>query len=463
MSETRTSPGELGLRTYLARRLAPLAVLVVIVVSSAAPLAYYGLGVRALAVRADSVAHQIAEVLAREVQQRPALWRYDSLKLLTHLRTYQAQEDIVRIEVVDEDGMAIDLGAAPERAADARLIWRDAPVAAAGRSEGQVWVAASSHRVRRDSLLLALVFGVLGLGLAGIMYGLPVRAMAEAEAAVRDLVRRLQASQDELSRINASLEDEVQLRSSELASAYDELKTKEQRLRELSSRAVSMQEAERRAVARDLHDSAGQALTAIRIHLQLIAREVADHGVDTGIAQLLQRTTTAVDDALEDIRRAVARLGPAILDDVGLREAIVRMCDDLQDQHGIVARPALPVDDVGLPAAIETTCYRVVQEALTNVVRHADATHVDVRIAVHPEHAAATGVVIEVEDDGRGLDHASPGRGLRGMRERVELLGGAFSAQGEPGRGTKVRAVIPWSGRQAKLAELGDQTPGDAS
>jgi signal transduction histidine kinase len=391
--------------------MAPLALLLVFVVTVAAPVAFYVVGLRTLRIQASASARQVAQVIGREAQQRPVLWRYDTIKLLPHLRSYEMQESIRSIDVVDPSGTLIEpqRAGASETLARAAVIWQFAPVVVDGDPVGTVWVAASTTGVRTGALLMLIPFGLLGAVLAGLMYWLPLRALQRAEA-------------------------------SELARAYRELQIKEQSLRELTSRTVGMQEAERRAVARELHDSVGQAMTAIRLNLQVLGDRGRADG-DDSLAELLDRTTALVDNALEEVRRAVHRLGPSILDDVGLGDALARTCEDLGDRTGIEVDSQIELPEEGLPPAVEVTCYRVVQEALTNVARHAEATHVKVRLSAADGHAR-----VEIVDDGRGFEsHAqqSSVRGLQGMRERVELLGGSLEVGSAPGQGTRISAVIP--------------------
>lgn len=400
-----------SLRDHLAGRMAPLALLLVFVVTVAAPVAFYVLGLRTLRIQAGASARQVAQLIGREAQQRPVLWKYDTLKLLPHLRSYEMQESIASIEVVDPSGAPIEPHRveASESLARAAAIWQQEPIVVDGEPVGTVWVAATTTGVRAGALLMLIPFGLLGATLAGLMYWLPLRALQHAEA-------------------------------SELARAYRELQRKEQSLRELTSRTVGMQEAERRAVARELHDSVGQAMTAIRLNLQVMGeRDRAEH--DGVLAELLDKTTELVDNALEEVRRAVHRLGPSILDEVGLADALVRTCEDLGDRTGVEVDSRLELPEDGLPPAVEVTCYRVVQEALTNVARHADAKHVRVRLRVDDDHAR-----VEIVDDGRGFEsqaQRSSVRGLRGMRERVELLGGSLEVGSAPGEGTRISAVIP--------------------
>lgn len=431
------------LRSYLRARLGPLAVLLVVVVSVTAPVALFVLGHQTLELQARESATQVAEVIRREAERRPRLWKYDTPKLLAHLRTYRRHENIVRIDVVDADGRLVDPDQTEARGpAQRALFWQSVPVVLGDEVVGAVWVAVDATEVRREALQMLVPFGALGLLLAGLMYWLPLRAMGSAEQRVRGLLERLHESQAALASLNENLEHTVETRSSELSRALRELQDKEQGLRELSARAVSMQEAERRAIARELHDSAGQSLTAIRIHMQLIGDLVHKPAETQRTADLAARTLTMVDGTLEEIRRAVNTLGPAVLDDVGLAEAIERACDDLAEALQIAVDCRVELGDRVLPPALETTAYRLVQEALTNITRHARPTEVRVRVGI-----AGQSVTVMVQDDGEGFDPADVvigrSRGLVGMRERAELLAGKLELRSAPGKGTTVDATLP--------------------
>jgi len=455
---------KVSLRSYLAARMLPLAVLLAVLVSLSAPLAYYTLTARTLRTRAHATAVQVADAISREIQDRPVLWRYDSLKLLAHIRAYTEEPSIARIEIADPAGARVPLDPEPiGNRAPGRLLWESAPIKLNAQVVGHAWAGAVLDEARDGALLLLIPFAALGVGLAALIYFIPGSAMARAE-------RRIAASQAALARFNQTLEQQVAERSLQLRGAYDQLQAKEERLRELSSRAVLLQEAERRIIARELHDSAGQALTAIRINLQIIAQlaqpGASDMSAETGlspklaakVAGLAGRTLTIADATLEEIRRAVSLLGPAILDDVGLVAAIQRLCDDFGERSDLRIDCELDLPErSGLSPALESVCYRVTQEALTNVARHAEATRVDVRLGLR-----AHTIHLEIRDNGRGLDPAAPprprgatgGRGLVGMRERVELLGGTIQIEGSPGAGTRVVVDLP----QVTLSEDGDDT-----
>ena len=439
----------LRLRGYLGSRLGPLAMLLISVVAISAPVAFYVLGNRAARVQARATAEQFAAVVRREAEQRPLLWKYDSPKMLAHLRTYDdPQEHIEHIAVIDAQGHSIDRDAQDHSAlAERAIVWESAQVTVNNDVVATVWVAASTAEVRTGALQMLAVFGLIGAALAGLMYWLPLRAMGRIEHEIEALLDQLRESRGALSTLAENLEHQVEARSSDLSRALAELKEKEQNLRELSTRAVSMQEAERRAIARELHDSAGQSLTAIRIHLQLmegLSGQARDNeGAAGRLGEIAVRTTGMVDDTLEEIRRAVNTLGPAVLDDVGLAEAVERACLDLSENLEIEVDSHVELPSTGLPPAIETSCYRVVQEAFTNITRHAQPSHVQVRLVIGAGTATVT-----IIDDGKGFDPAAAiragrSRGLVGMRERAELLGGELRIDSAPGEGATVTAVIP--------------------
>lgn len=442
MSAAIGDTGGLRLRDYLDARLRPLALLICLAVALTAPFAYYVLGIGALRVQAAAAAGQVADVIRSDAELRPVLWKYDSLKLLNHLRSYELQQSVARVEVADARGEPIDpraREAAAERA-DEPLIWQRVPVLVNNELVAEAWVAMSLLELRRETLALLALFGALGASLAGLTWWLPLRAMTRAEHEIGGLIRRVEASQSELATLAGNLEKQVEERSSQLSLAYHELRRKEKNLREISTRAVELQESERRVIARDLHDAAGQTLTAIRINLELIAQAMERQRSSDATA-MVQRTTVLVDETVEEIRRAVRTLGPAVLEDVGLVEAVVRLCDDVGEHTGSTVEHSFDLGDVELPPALETTCYRVVQEALTNVTRHARAANIDVRLVCSNDT-----LEIEIDDDGVGFDVqgiTTDRHGLAGMRERVELIGGHFEIEARPGRGTRIHATLP--------------------
>lgn len=435
----------LTLRRYLGARLLPLAALVAATVSLSAPVAFLSLRLGELSRSAEASGQRVADLLRREAALRPALFRYDTIRLVEHLQGQRGQGDVERVEITDPEGRSLGLGTGADLAQlrALPLVWGRAPILLDGERVGDVWVAVSAARVHRSALLLLAPFTALGLVLAALLYGIPLRAAGRAERRIGALVEDLDRSRRALRDRGEDLSREVAARGSELEAALAEVQQKEARLRDVTSRAMALQEDERRAISRELHDSAGQALTAIRIHLQLLAAKVA---ADPATLALVERTTVMTDETIEEIRRAVRQLGPAILDEIGLAAALGRACDDFADRSRVTLDRSLDVGGAELSAAVESACYRIAQEALTNVTRHAGARRVEVRLAVSGAH-----LVLTVRDDGRGVSPVAraDGRGLVGMRERAELLGGTLEVTSAPGAGTTVRAVVPLGERPA--------------
>ena len=176
----------IGLRRYLARRMLPLAVLLAVLVSLSAPLAYFALTARTVRTRAQATAAQVASAIGREIQDRPVLWRYDSIKLLAHIRAYVEEPSIARIEVVDRSGVRVPLDDEPiaDHPTSGALLWESAPIEINEQRVGHVWAGAVLDEARAGALLLLVPFGLLGLGLGALIYFIPVRAMARAERRV---------------------------------------------------------------------------------------------------------------------------------------------------------------------------------------------------------------------------------------------------------------------------------------
>lgn len=440
---TNPTAKEVELRAYLAARMLPLSLLLAILVGCAAPLADYVLTLHSLRAQAQTRAEQLAAVIEREASERPVLWHYDTPKLLMHVHANLSQQ--VEVRIVDRNGRALELGRSSSQLPD-RLLWASAPIKIDGKPAGFLWVGLQADQALREALLLLLPFGLLGLGLALLVYFLPLRAMSRAESQIRGLIARLHQSQRALESFNQTLEQQVEQRSSELQAANNELRQKEEHIRTLSSRASALQEAERRGIARDLHDSAGQALTAIRINLQLIEQMA---GQQAFVEATASKTMAMTDATVEEIRRAVASLSPAILDDFGLAVAVRRLCDDFGERTGLEVAHSVELREERCSPAIETAVYRMAQEALTNIKRHAAAETVEVRL--WPEQGR---LKLEVRDDGKGVSPdevaratsrppEQGGRGLHGMRERCELLGGTLRIDSEPGCGTSVHIELP--------------------
>jgi signal transduction histidine kinase len=204
-------------------------------------------------------------------------------------------------------------------------------------------------------------------------------------------------------------------------------------------RVVSAQEAERRRLARELHDETGQALTSILLGL----RAVEDAEGELELREAIGEVRDLVRSTLRDVRRLAVELRPTALDDFGLVPALERLTDSFAEQTGISVDFQASLTSGRLPTEIETALYRIVQESLTNIVKHARAGSVSV-VLTRKEDA----VSVVVEDDGVGFEPGRPrdgGIGLLGMQERVALLGGRLAIESRPGAGTTFVAEVPLS------------------
>lgn len=222
---------------------------------------------------------------------------------------------------------------------------------------------------------------------------------------------------------------------------FEEVRAGRERLQALTRRLVEVQETERRYIARELHDEAGQALTSLNVGLRLLEREAHQpEAVVAGAADLRRR----LDEVLENLHRLAIDLRPASLDYVGLVAALQQYAEAITAQTGLTVELEA-VNLQRLPLEMETALYRIAQEALTNVVRHAQATRVDVLLMQERDM-----ITLMVEDNGVGFDpenHDASGRlGLLGIRERVEMLGGTLLLESAPGAGVTLRVQVPLVG-----------------
>jgi signal transduction histidine kinase len=204
---------------------------------------------------------------------------------------------------------------------------------------------------------------------------------------------------------------------------------------------VEIQETERRNIARELHDEASQALTSLMVGLRLLEREAdSPESVVAQVAELKSRAS----DILENLHRLAIDLRPASLDHVGLVAALRQYINTFGQQHNQTMQfEVVGLDDKRLPPAVETNLYRIVQEALTNVVRHTKATHIDVLLERRGEQ-----LITIIEDNGNGFDPQTAGQngrlGLLGMRERAEMLGGTLVVESTIGTGTTIYVEVPY-------------------
>lgn len=224
----------------------------------------------------------------------------------------------------------------------------------------------------------------------------------------------------------------------ENASLHTRLAEREEAMERFAEQIVLLQETERRRLAGEIHDGISQRIVSLSFHLSAAADALAHDPRGAGVQ--IARAQELAAAALDETRNAIAGLRPPVLDDLGLAASLESLARSTQLPHVQVDTAA-----TGLPEHVETAVYRIAQEALQNVMKHAGAQRVHLRLAI-----TAEAVVLEVSDDGAGFDpgaageRAGPGGyGLPGMQQRAELLGGALTADSAPGRGTTVRLRVP--------------------
>jgi signal transduction histidine kinase len=257
-----------------------------------------------------------------------------------------------------------------------------------------------------------------------------------AQALIAELEARLVQLAGQLLVTNASLEREM----ADHTRTEDEFRRSTEQLRELSARLQSVREEERTHIARVIHDELGQTLTGLKMDVAWLQRHL-----DQPQPVLLEKTQTMselIDTTVQIVRRISTELRPGILDDLGLVATIEWQLQEFQIRSGIEGKLINAPEETTLDADGATTVFRIFQEVLTNVARHANATKVEVVL----EESAAF-LTLQVQDNGRGITeneiHSSKSIGLLGMQERAHLRAGEVQFHGIPGKGTVVTVRLP--------------------
>ncbi len=244
-----------------------------------------------------------------------------------------------------------------------------------------------------------------------------------------------------LEEVNERLERGVEARTADLAASRLALERSEEQLHTLTGRILTAQEEERRRIAQDLHDDVNQRLALLMLELQSVDRQigVSPANAQDGVRNVLKELESLSDD----VRYMAYRFHPSILDDLGLKAALQRLLDDFSARTGVKALFVHQPLDHQLDKTASTALYRVVQESLSNIARHAKATRVEVEVTVEEE-----GVVVVVRDDGKGFDQLTVercegGLGLLNMRERLLSVQGTCEVESSPGKGTTISLYVP--------------------
>lgn len=227
---------------------------------------------------------------------------------------------------------------------------------------------------------------------------------------------------------------------SERMRALESLARSKEELRELASAASSAREQEQSRIARELHDELAQAMSTLKMDLSLIRS--SSSGEDASLVKRLERMETQIDATIAAMRRIASDLRPLTLDDLGLAPAIESLVHDFERRSGVRCELAIADPDLELPGPHATAVFRIVQESLTNVGKHAKASNVEVVIGEDSE-----GIIVAVRDDGVGFVIDGPRKpqsyGLLGVRERAYLLGGQTRIVSAPGKGTEIEVRLP--------------------
>ncbi|HSR50213.1 MAG TPA: PAS domain S-box protein [Acidobacteriota bacterium] len=222
--------------------------------------------------------------------------------------------------------------------------------------------------------------------------------------------------------------------------AEAELRTSHEELRRLSRHLVSAREEERKQIAREIHDELGQALTALKLDLSWMEEELAED--QEALSAHTRGMTNLVDETIRSVRGILTALRPAVLDDLGLAAAVEWQAQEFQERTKIDCQLDCSAHEIELDQARATAVFRIFQEALTNVARHAEATQVEVKLG-----EAGGNLVLNVRDNGKGIEAGQSGGthtfGILGMRERALLLGGQVEIAGQAGAGTTVSLRVP--------------------
>jgi signal transduction histidine kinase len=265
-------------------------------------------------------------------------------------------------------------------------------------------------------------------------------------ALAEELARRAALAVDnarlyaEAQQLNTELEDRVARRTAELQAAITQLENSRAQLLLLAQHEQIGREEDRARMAREVHDELGQALTGLKMDLAWLQKHTGPRQKD--LLRKLREMSDLVDTTIQGVRRIATELRPGMLDDLGLVPAMEWQLQEFQKRSGILCSFASRLEEVPLNAEGTTVLFRILQETLTNVARHAAATRVDVSLDEKEGY-----VRLRVQDNGRGITQSetngSTSFGLLGMRERVKLRSGDFAIRGIPGQGTTVVITLP--------------------
>ena len=314
------------------------------------------------------------------------------------------------------------------------LAWRVFVVNAVVFTAGTAALALSPATVSFPIALTEALVLVTGLSAILLLNLVLVRRSLQPLERLTSLMRRV-----DLLRPGERLDLSGPAEARELGAVFNEMLDRlERERREAGHEALRAQENERKRVAQELHDEVGQAMTALMLQLARLAKHAPEE-----LQGELREAQDAVRATLEDVRGIARQLRPEALDDLGLPSALTALANAFTDRAGLSVERRIDPNLPPLDPDVELVVFRVAQESLTNVARHAGASRVELRL-----ESVDGGVRLRVRDYGRGLNGARRGSGVRGMRERALLVGGALSIASRPGAGVEVRLDVPVAERR---------------
>lgn len=313
-----------------------------------------------------------------------------------------------------------------------------------GEALAGLWV--TSHSLESHHYLIDTAF-IVGAAIMSLLLNiLLLRASFRPLFSLLQTIRAISAGQTESRASSLPTDTEI----GELAQAFNRMLDRlENTRREQAILILQAQEDERRRVALELHDESSQNLTALLVHteilqqaLQALPTSSLTNEAREQLRSGLQQLTGLTQHTLESIRTLALQLRPGILDDLGLHAALRWLAEDTRQRlHLTIDLHLGPQADKVYPSLYETTLFRVVQESLTNIARHAHATHISIELIQKEQQIA-----LRVQDNGQGYEvsRRHPGLGISGMKERVSLLNGILNLHSTPGKGTTVEATLPY-------------------
>jgi signal transduction histidine kinase len=442
----------LSFRARLALTMGALILLIATAISIHVPRKLEQEAIALIAHKADTLMQLTAFTI------HPALYFQDRAALEEALNGARNDKDVAYVVVADGEGRRLS-AFHRERATEAALARRAAggglshdralyeamtPIRDGDRVLARLHVGISLTRLNAQVARMRIAIGawsalILTLGLIAVAFisnvlTRPLRHVAEGAAriAAGQFGQRVPAGRDdEIGQLAVSFNE----MAANVAERDASLRESREQLRQLSKRLLTIQEQERVRIAREVHDELGQALTAMKIDLQQIARR------HPSLEEPLVPVARTIDHIVDLVRRIAGDLRPAILDDLGVSAALEQQLRRLRESSGI--RTSLTVsEEPELDMLTGATLYRIAREALANVIRHAGASQVDVSLGTRGEAA-----VLDIRDNGRGITREEAfgprSLGLIGIRERAELLGGSMTIEGRSGEGTVLTVTLP--------------------